>query len=54
MPRPPLGKTARTVMKSVRLTEAEDKILTEKYGTSGKALRALVNKELRTHKGASK
>lgn len=52
MPRPRLGKSARTVMKSVRLTETEDKLLTAKYGTSGKALRALVNKELRTLKEA--
>lgn len=42
MPRPAIGKAARTEMVSVRLTEKEVAELTRQYGSAGKGLRALL------------
>lgn len=47
MGRAPLGAAAKQSIGSVRLNESEKKILVAKYGTVGKALRHLVNEELR-------
>ena len=43
--RPPLGRAAKTEIATVRLTEEEAEDLARIYGSPGKALRALVNKD---------
>lgn len=47
MPRPAIGKAAKTEMVSIRLNEREVIELTRTYGSPGKGLRALLN----AHKG---
>lgn len=42
MPRPALGTQAKTEVASVRLTKDEAEALRAQYGTTTKALRALV------------
>jgi hypothetical protein len=45
MGRPALGKAAKSVLVTVRLTPREDAVLTRRYGDTRKALRALVAAE---------
>lgn len=47
MPRPPLGKAARTKIISVRVTEDEAQELTRRYGKPSRALRILVSNDLK-------
>lgn len=43
--RPSLGSSTKSKIVSVRLTEEEVQDLTKAYGSAGKALRMLVNKD---------
>lgn len=46
MGRAALGAAAKSEIAAVRLTHAEKALLTRKYGSSTKALRKLVDKEM--------
>lgn len=46
MARPRLGGAARTVKAQMRITAAEEEYLTLKYGSSGRGLRVLLDRDL--------
>ncbi len=45
MPRPSMGRQAKTVTACVKISEEEAQDMTRQYGSPGKGLRALLNQK---------
>lgn len=52
MPQQSLGLSAKSVVKSVRMTPAQEKILISKYGTAQNALKQLLSQATRVDQTA--
>jgi hypothetical protein len=47
MARPALGRAAKSIIATVRITAREEALLRKRYGSTSKALRAFVTAEIR-------